>query len=215
VKCHRPWFAWEGIILLAVLFLLLLLQALLLAAELSSSDPKYGRQADRTAYWQQVGGDLIWGFNNMYHLFLLRESEDAAYPYKGWFFGWASTPGNTNYGFETGCDMTFAARAPRLEGPWEVYCGDDKGDTTMNPALWQPVLRAQNEPFDSWHKGDSSLVKLESTVSSGLPASGRISRTLRPLVPSGQAGPSHHTQPRSGNGFFNELFWAIQPFGQS
>ncbi len=147
--------------MLAVLFLLLLLQALLLAAELSSSDPKYGRQADRTAYWQQVGGDLIWGFNNMYHLFILREPEDAAYPYKGWFFGWASTPGNTNYGFETGCDMTFAARAPRLEGPWEVYCGDDKWDTTMNPALWRPVLRAQNEPFDSWHNGDSSLVKLE------------------------------------------------------
>ncbi|HSV73109.1 MAG TPA: hypothetical protein VLH79_05055 [Chthonomonadales bacterium] len=119
---------------------------------------RFGRHVDRTASWRQAGGDLLHGFVNMYHLSIVRDPADRAYPYRGWFFGWADDVCNTRIGH--GCDMIFAARAPRITGPWEVYRGGGRWDATMNPRLWEPVLVAQNRMYDAWHNGDPSVVRL-------------------------------------------------------
>lgn len=118
----------------------------------------YGRFVDRTADWEQAGGDLIRNFVNMYHLFIIRDADDRQRPYHGWFFGWSAEAANTSFGH--GCDAVFACRAPGLTGPWEVYCGGGKWDATMTPRLWKPVLMAGNEPWNQWHNGDSSVVKV-------------------------------------------------------
>ncbi len=121
-----------------------------------------GRYADRTALWEQVGGDLLHGFYNMYNLHIVRVSEDAAYPYRGWFFGWSV--GSCNPGYP-GCDAIFAARAPMLEGPWEVYRGDGEDgpiwDADMDPARWVPVIAGGETNYDNWHNGDPSVVRRE------------------------------------------------------
>ncbi|MCX6358358.1 MAG: hypothetical protein NT029_00990 [Armatimonadetes bacterium] len=118
----------------------------------------YARTMDRTAAWEQVGGDLIRGFVNMYHLTILKEPARRDYPYRGWFFGWAAETCNRAQGH--GCDMIFAARAPRLEGPWEVWCGGDRWDAGTDVARWKPCLAAGNAIYDSWHNGDPSIVKV-------------------------------------------------------
>ncbi len=157
------------------------------SAELPAPNPKvspaYGRNVDHSANWQQVGGDLIKNFNNMYHLCILKEPGQA-YPYKGWFFGWASTTANTNYGYKFGCDMAFAARAKQLAGPWEIYAGDDKWDTTMNPKTWIPVLVAQGKFYNSWHNGDSSVVKVGAKYYMAYSSTG----FNKDMIPFGQPG---------------------------
>lgn len=121
---------------------------------------EYGRYVDKTAEWEQVGGDLISGFYNMYNLHIIHEPEDEAYPFKGWFFGWATTICNEGY---PGCDAIFAARAPQLAGPWEVFCGSRNGeaawDATMDAKSWEPVIAGGPTNFDNWHNGDPSVVR--------------------------------------------------------
>lgn len=136
--------------------------ALTLAA--SAGAPEYGRYVDKTAQWERVGGELITGFYNMYNLHIVPEPDDAAYPFKGWFFGWATTLCNEGY---PGCDAIYAARAPKLAGPWEVYCGDEAGkpvwDSTMAASKWVPVISGGTTIFDSHHNGDPSVVRLNGT----------------------------------------------------
>jgi hypothetical protein len=125
-----------------------------------ASDVEYGRYVDKTADWEQVGGDLLSGFLNMYNLHVIHEPDDAAYPYKGWFFGWATTVCNEGY---PGCDAIFAARAAKLVGPWEVYCGDvDRQPVwgnSMKAARWVPVISGGSTNFDNWHNGDPTVVR--------------------------------------------------------
>ena len=136
--------------------------ALCLTAQSLSAQPtpktQFGRNVDQSALWQQVGGELFKNFVNMYHLQIIKEPGQP-YQYKGWFFGWASELGNSNYHLKYGCDMIFAARAKHLTGPWEVYSGEGRWDATMNPKLWVPVITAEGTFYDSWHNGDPSVVK--------------------------------------------------------
>ncbi len=138
----------------------------LLAASFAchAAEEAYGRYVDKTAEWEAVGDDLLHGFHNMYNLHIVHEAEDDAYPYKGWFFGWATTMCNEGY---PGCDAIFAARAPRLAGPWEVYCGIAGGkavwDGKMEAARWEPVISGGDTNFDNWHNGDPSVVRRNGT----------------------------------------------------
>jgi hypothetical protein len=127
----------------------------------SSKNNKYGMSADKTDQWQQVGDKLLTNFINMYNLHIIHEPDDEAYPYKGWFFGWADNVCNAG---AAGCDATYAARAKSLQGPWQVYSGDNKQgapvwDTTMDPKRWVPVIAGGETNFDNWHNGDPSVVR--------------------------------------------------------
>ena len=62
--------------------------------------------------------------------------------------------GNKGY---PGCDAIFHARSKDLK-KWEVYSGEDRWNTTMDPKLWVPVITADNKPYDDWHVGDPSVV---------------------------------------------------------
>jgi hypothetical protein len=95
----------------------------------------------------------------MYQLTVHYKPDDHEFPFKAWFFGWA-TPGKyCNPGF-SGCDAIFAARSHTLDSGWEVYAGSGKWDGTMNPHRWVPVITAQNFYYDQWHNGDPSVVRL-------------------------------------------------------
>lgn len=117
------------------------------------------RFRDRTALWQRSGKNILSGFRNMYNFHVLHEP-GAQYPFKAWFFGWAVEDCNRNVPGFQGCDAIFAARAKRLEGPWEVYAGDGKWDATGNPHLWKPLFAPLGTYFDEWHNGDPSVVKV-------------------------------------------------------
>ena len=123
------------------------------------------RQADRTGLWQRSGRNVIAGFHNMYNLHVLR-MQDRAYPYRGWFFGWAAVDGNRNIPGFTGWDAIFAARAHDLDGPWHVWCGDGAAtawDATSSPALWRPVVAPRHLYYDEVHNGDPSVVNVGAT----------------------------------------------------
>ncbi len=126
---------------------------------LDTLDPD--RYTKRTELWERVGGDLLHGFVNMYNLDILHAPEDEGYPFKGWFFGWATEICNPGY---EGCDAIYAARAPELTGPWEVYMGEEDGepqwDATMTPEKWVPVLDGGGRFFDNWHNGDPSVIEV-------------------------------------------------------
>jgi hypothetical protein len=119
----------------------------------------HGRFVNRTQVWERSYRNLLSGFCDMYNLRVLYEP-GAAYPFKGWFFGWAVEDCNRNIPGNTGCDAIFHARAKSLDGPWEVYCGDGVWDGTMTPSRWRPVVSAQNRYYDQWHNGDPSVVKV-------------------------------------------------------
>jgi len=109
----------------------------------------------------------------MYNLDILHTSEDTDYPFKGWFFGWASEICNPLY---DGCDAIFAARAPKIDGPWEVYSGTQNGifqwDKTMTPSKWVPVIDGGDNIFDEWHTGDPSVIRVDGTYYMAYSASG-------------------------------------------
>jgi type 1 glutamine amidotransferase len=123
-----------------------------------------GRFADRTALWEQAGGDLLRNFCNMYNLDIVATPEDADYPYKSWFFGWSVEDTNPKF---SGCDAIFMARGKTLTGAWEVFSGEEDGkpvwDATMNPERWMPVITAQDKFYDNWHNGDPSVVRIGDT----------------------------------------------------
>jgi len=89
----------------------------------------------------------------MYHATVL-QVEDAEYPFRMWFFGWAAEDTNPDY---PGCDAIFHARGRSLD-EWDVYCGGGVWDGHMKPEEWAPVIVAQDKPYDAWHNGDPSVV---------------------------------------------------------
>ncbi|MDQ1255533.1 MAG: hypothetical protein QG656_125 [Candidatus Hydrogenedentes bacterium] len=111
------------------------------------------RHVNRAAFWERSKRDVLAGFGNMYHATVL-QTEDAEYPFRMWFFGWAAA--DCNPGFP-GCDAIFHARGKTLD-TWEVYCGKNTWDATQSPARWVPVIAAQDKPYDAWHNGDPSVV---------------------------------------------------------
>jgi hypothetical protein len=139
-----------------------LLCAVGVTSALADDVPPFGRFVDRTRLWEQVNGDLLHSFYNMYNLDIVPDPSDAEYPFKGWFFGWSVEGCNPGY---PGCDAIFAARAPKLSGPWEVYSGEEDGrvlwDRTMTPSKWVPVVTAQGAYYNSWHNGDPSVVRMK------------------------------------------------------
>jgi len=117
-----------------------------------------GRDVDRSALWTRGGADLISGFRNMYNLHVIDEG-GGPFRYRGWMFGWATTDCNRNIPGYRGCDAIFAARAPALDGPWQVWGGDRGWVSAERPGLWRPVVAPQNTYYDSWHNGDPSVVR--------------------------------------------------------
>lgn len=105
-----------------------------------------------TSRWQRNPEPVLTNFYNMYNPCVTETGGD--YPYKIWFFGWASDQCNSGY---PGCDTIYHARAKDLHN-WEVYCGPGKWDSSMNPTLWVPVITASGEWYDAWHNGDPSVV---------------------------------------------------------
>ena len=121
--------------------------------------PEEGRSTDRSRLWTRGSRDLLHNFHNMYNLHVV-DTPERPYRYRGWFFGWAVEDCNRHIqGFE-GCDAIFAARSRSLDGPWEVYCGQGVWDAQMRPDRWRPVFSPQKEPWDSWHNGDPSVVRV-------------------------------------------------------
>ncbi len=112
---------------------------------------------DITAQWQRNGKTLITNFNNMYNLHVIKV-KDKSYPYRGWFFGWATADLNRSIPGYTGGDAIFAARAKTPDGPWEIWSHDNVWDGSMTASLWRPCVYARNLFWDSWHNGDPSVV---------------------------------------------------------
>lgn len=129
------------------------------------------RFTDRTALWERLG-PIASGFRNMYQFEILHEPEDAAYPYKGWLFGWAMEDGNPGY---PGCDAIYAARSRRLDGEWEVYSGPGRWTSAHDASAWAPVVTAGDEIYDEWHNGDPSVARVEGRYFLALSATGNNS----------------------------------------
>jgi len=104
--------------------------------------------------------DLLYNFLNMYNPHVLKEQlpGNEGYPYTMWFYGWATEIMNVNILGKPGGDSIFVARGKDLY-TWEVYKGDGTWDTTMNPALWRPVVVPGSNPWDSMHASDPYVVK--------------------------------------------------------
>lgn len=96
---------------------------------------------------------LVEGFCNLYNLHILREEDGS---YTGFLFGWAVTPCNPGY---DGCDAIYLARGDALTGPWEVYAGE-AGWNADRPDTWLPVVTAGDQPWDQWHNGDPTVVRV-------------------------------------------------------
>ena len=117
-----------------------------------------GRWQEQSARWERNTHNLLSGFGNMYNLHVVHEPGEA-YPFKGWFFGWSVQDCNWHIpGFKV-CDAIFHCRARSIDGPWEVWTGSGWDVGGINPGTWQPVLAAQDKPYDEWHNGDPSVVK--------------------------------------------------------
>jgi hypothetical protein len=102
--------------------------------------------------WQRDQRDLLTNFDNMYQPCVVETGGE--YPYKMWFFGWAAARGNPDW---PGSDAIFHARSKDLK-TWEIYSGEGKWDSTMNPEVWVPVLHASDRWYDAYHIGDPSVV---------------------------------------------------------
>ncbi|MBO5076738.1 MAG: hypothetical protein J5584_03975 [Clostridia bacterium] len=100
---------------------------------------------------------VLENFYNLYNMEVER-CDDPEYPYRMWIFG-ESTGDRANP--DTGYDSIFHGRGRDIDH-WEMWCGEQNGidiwDTTMDPALWQPVLRRADKNYDSVHNGDPSVV---------------------------------------------------------
>lgn len=106
--------------------------------------------------WKRPPQDILWGFHNMYQACVV-EVGDLLYPYRMWFFGWATADGNPGV---PGCDAIYHARSRDLE-KWEVWSGAGTWDMEMTPSTWAPVVVASDRPYDAWHNGDPSVVYRE------------------------------------------------------
>jgi len=126
--------------------------ALVMAVYSDEAPPS--RAADISDQWTRTQTDVLSGFVNMYNPHIVYEP-DSEYPFRMWFFGWASADMNPDV---PGCDAIYHARARDLDH-WEVYCGDGPWDSERRVGRWVPVLHAQNEFYDQWHNGDPSVVR--------------------------------------------------------
>lgn len=122
-------------------------------APIVAPDGGSGRAIQQTDTWERVGKDLLYNFCNMYQPCVL-EHPGEPYPYRMWFFGWASADTNPD---EAGCDAIYHARSKDLR-TWEVYAKDGGWDTEMKPAKWKAVVSASDLYYDCWHNGDPSVV---------------------------------------------------------
>jgi hypothetical protein len=170
--------AYSRALLTPGLIRLLLLIALQIWAALPVTATA-GRDTDISAEWHKSGRDVLRGFRNMYQPEVIHEP-GADYPFKMWFFGWASTDCNASH---SGCDAIFLARGKTLD-KWEVYAGEGKWDAAMDPSAWAPVMTAGSVFFDSWHNGDPSVVKKDGLYYMALSATGHN----RDRIPVGQPG---------------------------
>jgi hypothetical protein len=102
--------------------------------------------------WQRDTHSLLTNFNNMYSPCVVETGGE--HRYSMWFFGWAVDHANSAL---PGCDAIFHARSKDLR-KWEVYCGEDGWDATMNPEKWVSVLHASDVWYEAWHTGDPSVV---------------------------------------------------------
>lgn len=103
--------------------------------------------------WTTYPKPLLTNFLNMYQPCVIK-IDDPEYPYRMWFFGWATTHGNEGV---PGCDAIYVARSKDIF-QWEVLSKDGTWDTSMSPEKWKAILWADNEVFDEWHNGDPSVV---------------------------------------------------------
>ena len=97
----------------------------------------YERPVQEKRDWQRNAENLLWNFHNMYQPCVI-EIDDDAYPYRMWFFGWATADGNPDI---PGCDAIYHARSRDLKR-WEVWLGNGRWSAEMEPAAWAPVLTA-------------------------------------------------------------------------
>jgi len=141
---------------------LLLAGILCLAAQGSlPADPPADRMEDLTAEWQIDHRPVLWGYHNLYNPRIV-QVDDAKYPFRMWFFGWATADNNPVGGKFIG-DAVYHARSADLRH-WEVYAGEGAAvgrvwDTTMNPKLWVPVVSALDPGFENAIAGDPAVVK--------------------------------------------------------
>jgi hypothetical protein len=119
----------------------------------AAKDDAYHRPIQDMTRWERAGGDLLWGFWNLYQPCVV-ELPVQEYRYRMWFFGWSVADSNPGY---PGSDAIFHARSKDLK-QWEVYAGTDRWDRQMQPKLWVPIVTADEKPFDAWHNGDPSVV---------------------------------------------------------
>lgn len=111
------------------------------------------RHKKLTEYWTTNESSILYNHYNLYNCEVVK-IEDKTYPYRMFIFGeTTSDDSNPNKGY----DSVFHARGKSLT-EWEVWCGNDKWDTSMTPSLWQPILLRADKTFDSIHNGDPSVV---------------------------------------------------------
>ena len=98
--------------------------------------------------WQRDSKPLLTNFDNMYQPCVVEVGGE--WRYRMWFFGWALAEGPR-------VDAIYHARSMDLKH-WEVYTHDGGWDSTMNPNLWQAVLKGSTRWYDNGHNGDPSVV---------------------------------------------------------
>lgn len=111
------------------------------------------RNKKLTDYWTTNESPILYNFYNLYNCEIVKVEGDE-YPYKMFIFGeTTSDDSNVNKGY----DSIFHARGKSLT-EWEVWCGNNKWDTSMTPSLWEPIMVRADKTFDSIHNGDPSVV---------------------------------------------------------
>lgn len=120
---------------------------------------------NETPVWNQ-DGVLLSGYN-IYQPQIFHDTSDAAYPYKMWFFGWASSICNKNISGlgAKACDAIFYAVSSDGNS-WRVYTGDVNGVPQFvsgSPERWRPIISAGTSAYDDTHAGDPSVVKVGNT----------------------------------------------------
>ena len=91
----------------------------------------YARPMADDSAWIRDERALICNFHNMYQPCVI-EMPDGAYPYRMWFFGWATADGNPDI---PGCDAVYHARSRDLNH-WEKMAR-----RSSNFSLWHPRKR--------------------------------------------------------------------------
>lgn len=124
---------------------------------------------------------ILSGFLNMYQPEIVLDLAYPDFPYRMYFFGWATATSNPGF---PGSDAIFLARASDLAGPWQVYAGSGAWDASGNPSSWRPVITAGDAFYDEWHNGDPSIQLVGGVYYMALSTTGfDLDR-----IPDGQAG---------------------------